>query len=89
MHLRNANLSKNLTIIPEGAFSRCRALNCIVIPEGVTRIEPEAFYQCANLFSVYIPDSVVSVGRCAFLNVPHIYYRGSAKGFPWGAAAGN
>lgn len=89
VHLRNANLSKNLTVIPEGAFSRCRALNCIVIPEGVTRIEAEAFYQCANLFSVYIPDSVVSVGRCAFLNVPHIYYRGSARGFPWGAAAGN
>ena len=89
VHLRNANLSKNLTIIPEGVFSRCRALNSIVIPESVTHIEPEAFYQCANLFSVYIPDSVVSVGRCAFLNVPHIYYKGSAKGFPWGAAAGN
>ena len=89
VHLRNANLSKNLTRISEGAFSRCRALNSIVIPEGVTHIEPEAFFQCANLCSVYIPDSVVSVGRCAFLSVPHIYYNGSAKGFPWGAVAGN
>lgn len=89
VHLRNANLSKNLTRISEGAFARCRALNSIVIPEGVTHIEPEAFYKCANLFSVYIPDSVVSVGRCAFLDVPHIYYKGSAKGFPWGAAVGN
>lgn len=83
------NLSKNLERISEGAFSRCRALNSVIIPDSVTHIEPEAFYQCANLFSVHIPDSVVSVGRCAFLSVPHIYYNGPAKGFPWGAVAGN
>ena len=33
VHLRNVNLSKNLERISEGAFSRCRALNSVIIPD--------------------------------------------------------
>ena len=89
VHLKRANLSANLEIIPAGLFSRCRSLCSIVIPPGVKEIREEAFYQCPALDTVIIPDTVQSVGRCAFLNVPHIYYHGPAPGFPWGATVGN
>ncbi len=88
VHLRRANISRNVKIIPEGMFARCRALTQISIPDGVEKICDEAFYLCSNLSSVYIPNSVSSIGRCAFLNVPRICYHGPAKGFPWGATVG-
>lgn len=89
VHLKTANLSNNLKVLPEGLFGRCRSLSAIVIPDSVEDIRPEAFYQCSSLASVTIPDTVKAVGRCAFLNVPHIEYHGPAKGFPWGATVGN
>lgn len=89
VHLKRANLSNNLRFLPEGLFGRCRSLVSIIIPPSVEDIRAEAFYQCSSLTTVIIPDTVKSVGRCAFLHVPHIYYHGDAKGFPWGATVGN
>lgn len=89
VHLRRTNLSRNLTVIPEGMFSRCIGLTSIVIPDSVREIRDEAFYQCSNLDTVTIPDGVERIGRCAFLNVRRVIYHGSAKGFPWGATRGN
>ncbi|MCR5643695.1 MAG: BspA family leucine-rich repeat surface protein [Prevotella sp.] len=41
--------------------------NTIIIPEGVTSIEPNAFYYCQNLKSIVIPSTVASIGKWAFL----------------------
>ena len=89
VHLKYANIPKDVKTIAEGTFSRCISLASIVIPPGVEEICDEAFFKCSSLDTVTIPDSVRRIGRCAFLNVPHIIYRGEARGFPWGATVGN
>ena len=44
----------------------------VVIPEGVTGIEPRAFYGCGSLTSVVIPSSVTSIGAYAFYNCANL-----------------
>lgn len=56
----------NLTTIGDNAFSHCRTLTGIVIPEGVTSIGDGAFTECKLLADVAIPDSVTTIGNKAF-----------------------
>ena len=56
----------NVISIGKSAFSECRNLTSIEIPEGVTSIGDEAFSCCSNLKNIYIPESVISVGNKAF-----------------------
>ena len=56
----------DVTIIGEWAFSDCRSLTSVTIPDSVTTIEDYAFYECSSLTSVTIPDSVTSIGEWAF-----------------------
>ena len=44
----------------------------VVIPDGVTGIEPNAFVGCGSLTSVTIPDSVTSIGADAFYNCANL-----------------
>ncbi|GHU56322.1 hypothetical protein FACS1894132_13620 [Clostridia bacterium] len=57
-----------VTIIGEWAFSDCRNLTIIVIPDSVTIIGDSAFSQCSALKSIIIPNSVTSIGSGAFFN---------------------
>ena len=50
-----------LISIGEQAFSRCKSLTSIEIPEGVTSIRYGAFYGCSSLTSIKIPSSVSSI----------------------------
>ena len=49
-----------------GAFSYCKGLTSVTIPDSVTSIGYEAFFYCTGLTSVTIPDSVTSIGYEAF-----------------------
>ena len=40
----------------------------LVIPDGVTTIQPSAFCGCSSLTSITIPGSVTSIGNSAFYN---------------------
>ena len=54
--------------VGESAFSGCRSLTSVTIPEGVTSIGEYAFWGCSNLVSITIPESVTSIGESAFYN---------------------
>ena len=54
-------------IICDNAFTWCRSLSDIVIPDSVTSIGIGAFLNCSSLSNIVIPDSVTSIGGAAFL----------------------
>lgn len=52
--------------ICDNAFSYCRNLTDVTIPNSVKHIEERAFYCCSGLSDVTIPNSVTSIGKSAF-----------------------
>ena len=50
------------------AFSDCKSLTHISIPNGVTHISSHAFFGCTSLHSITIPDTVTSFDNNAFSN---------------------
>ncbi len=57
-----------VTAIGDSAFSGCRGLTSITIPNGVTSIGEYAFFSCKNLTSITIPESVTRIDFGAFYN---------------------
>lgn len=52
--------------IGDRAFSNCRGLTSVNIPNSVTTIGNSAFYECSGLASVTIPSNVTAIGESAF-----------------------
>lgn len=61
-----AEMLDGITKIGDAAFSECRNLTSVTIPNSVTLIERNAFRTCDKLESVTIPNSVTSIGDSAF-----------------------
>jgi hypothetical protein len=55
-----------VTKIGDSAFSNCRVLTSVTIPDGVTDIGDYAFYMCEMLTSATLPYSVKHIGKDAF-----------------------
>ena len=60
------SVKEGTRIICDNAFSWCRSLSDIVIPDSVSSIGNGAFNSCSSLSNIVIPDSVTSIGDCAF-----------------------
>lgn len=79
---RNPNKYSGSIVIPESfyyqerlyhvssigneAFSECKELTSVAIPNSVETIGFEAFYGCTGLSSITIPNSVILIGNSAF-----------------------
>ena len=55
-----------LKSIASEAFSYCRSLVHVQLPNSITSIGDEAFFYCDALENITIPESVVSIGTSAF-----------------------
>jgi len=55
-----------VTKIGGNAFSSCKTLTSVTIPEGVSSIGNKAFSYCYELINITIPEGVSSIGNNAF-----------------------
>ena len=65
-------LKNDTKIIADEAFSRCRSLIFIKVPDSLARIGNAAFINCTALSNIMIPDSVSHIGASAFFGCEHI-----------------
>ena len=63
----NKEKTYSVAAIGDYAFSNCRGLTSVTIPNSVTSIGENAFQYCSGLTSLTIPNSVTSIGISAFL----------------------
>ena len=64
--LNDGQITAASASIGNSAFSGCRSLQSVVIPNGVTSIGNSVFYGCNSLQSVVIPNGVISIGNSVF-----------------------
>lgn len=57
-----------VTSIGKSAFSACRGLTSVVLPNTIVSIGEYAFVDCEQLSSITIPQSVTSIGSDAFMD---------------------
>ena len=53
-------------VICDKAFSLCKSLTSIQLPESLTSIGDRAFFRCESFKSIHLPESVNSIGNSAF-----------------------
>lgn len=59
-------ISEEVKSIGDNAFSGCKFLISVSIPNGVISIGDEAFCDCYSMETIEIPNSVTSIGKRAF-----------------------
>lgn len=55
-----------ITSIPDNAFSMCKELLSIKLPNNIISIGKKAFYYCDSLKEIHIPANIESIGNSAF-----------------------
>lgn len=66
--LTEVKIPESVKWIGEGAFSECRSLFRIELPDGITELVVNMFSGCISLEQIVIPESVVLIGERAFEN---------------------
>lgn len=60
----NVEIPPTTKIIGERAFSQCRSLENLILPESITELEPYAF-QSINMEEITLPESLAAIGNGA------------------------
>ena len=55
-----------ITSIPDSAFSMCKELLTIKLPNNLISIGKKAFYYCESIAKIHIPANIESIGNSAF-----------------------
>ena len=71
-NLEYEGVTYSVTNIGDNAFSGCKKLTSITIPNSVTSIGVSAFRYCSGLTSVTIPNKVITIGSFAFDYCNHL-----------------
>lgn len=58
---------RKVSVVAAESFRYNENVEHVVIPEGVTEIQPGAFMECSNLKSVVIPESISEINENTFL----------------------
>lgn len=64
--LTAVNITLGATEIKDSAFSNCKELTKVLIPDSIKSIKGYAFSNCTNLTSIVIPSGVTSIDTGAF-----------------------
>lgn len=69
-NIQRITFAKNsqLKYIGDGAFTECRGVNNLILPEGLTTIDDNAFSTMIYIDSITLPKSVTSIGTKALWN---------------------
>ena len=54
--------------IPSSAFSSCKEIIDVIVPDGISIIDVSAFEGCTKLTNISLPNSLVRIGGSAFRN---------------------
>ena len=76
--IQKVNFNKSLIEIGEGAFSGCKQLLSLELPEGLLYIRASGL-DGAGIIDINIPSSIIGVGRYA-LNIPWLYNQPTEEG---------
>lgn len=80
--LQAISLPDTIKYVGIATFYKCKALEKVVIPEGVVEVTDYMFFECDMLNTVEIPSTVTKIGRSAFykcLNLKQIVIPGSVE----------
>ena len=81
-NLSTYNIRPETKFIGQNAFSLCRKLTALSIPNNVTSIGGGAFNSCGKLVSITIPSSVINIANTAFSNCSGLNSISVASGNP-------
>ena len=81
--LKNVIIPNNVTLIDEGAFAGCMALQDVngtgILPTSLTEIGREAFKECKSMEQVFFPASLKKIGQSAFADAAQMAKKGESQ----------
>ena len=80
-NLKSVSLPESLSMIRQGAFRSCKALETVVIPDGTTVVEADAFLSCSRLKELTIGKGVTQFAGSALtgcISLENVIYRPEA-----------
>ena len=66
----NAVIEKTVTSLGQYAFTYCKYIKNVNLPDGIKEIGDDTFSNCTSLETINLPDSITKIGNKAFYECP-------------------